>query len=167
MRKNLFSRSWYYFRNGWGTYFAFIFAAINTLTVTYYLAIEKYPVLKEVFPSFIQYVIVITIVGIPLLVFVGYVHYKKTTAYKSEAEIIYESNPYVRRVLVNTEIMLSLNLKLLDKITKLSNNEKLSQQEIDEISKLKTELTEFTEKRSFDNNTDLDYLKFVRQSKQK
>ena len=167
MRKNLFSRSWYYFRNGWGTYFAFVFAAINTLTVTYYLAIDKYPVLKEVFPSFIQYVIIVTIVGIPLLVFVGYVHYKKTTAYKSEAEIIYESNPYVRRVLVNTEIMLSLNLKLLDTITKLSNDEKLSQQEIAEISKLKNELTEFTEKRTFDNAVDLDYLKFVRQSKTK
>ena len=37
---------------GWGTYFAFIFAAINTLTVTYYLAIENYPVLKAIFPSF-------------------------------------------------------------------------------------------------------------------
>ena len=33
-------------------YFAFIFAAINTLTVTYFLAIENYPALKAVFPSF-------------------------------------------------------------------------------------------------------------------
>lgn len=165
MRKNLFSRSWYYFRNGWGTYFAFIFAAINTLTVTYYLAIERYPVLKEIFPSFVQYVIVITIVGIPLLVFVGYIHYKKTTAYKSEAEIIYESNPFIRRVLVNTELLVLLNLQLLDTIAKLSNNEKLSQQEIDEILRLRKELTEFTEKRSFDNNIDLDYLKFMRRSK--
>ena len=29
-------RAWFYFRNGWSLYFAFIFAAINTLTVTYY-----------------------------------------------------------------------------------------------------------------------------------
>ena len=49
-------RGWYYFRMGWSTYFAFIFAAVNTLTVTYYLAIEKVPTLMSIFPTFIQYV---------------------------------------------------------------------------------------------------------------
>ena len=44
-------RAWFYFRNGWSLYFAFIFAAINTLTVTYFLAIERYPVLNEIFPT--------------------------------------------------------------------------------------------------------------------
>ena len=51
-KKNLSFRGWYYFRTGWSTYFAFILAAINTLTVTYFLAIENYPSLKLVFPSF-------------------------------------------------------------------------------------------------------------------
>ena len=44
MKSNLAFRAWFYFRQGWSTYFAFIFAAINTLTVTYYLAIEKIPI---------------------------------------------------------------------------------------------------------------------------
>ena len=53
MRKgNVGFRFWYYFRSGYGTYFAFILAAVNTLTVTYYLAIEKFPTLQAVFPSF-------------------------------------------------------------------------------------------------------------------
>ena len=52
MKRNLAFRAWYYFRMGWSTYFAFIFAAINTLTVTYFLAIDNYPFLQEIFPTF-------------------------------------------------------------------------------------------------------------------
>ena len=52
MRQGLLYRSWYYFRMGWATYFAFIFAAINTLVVTYYLAIEEYPTLLAIYPTF-------------------------------------------------------------------------------------------------------------------
>ena len=73
---------------GWSTYFAFIFAAINTLTVTYYLAIENYPSLKEVFPSFEVYIIIICTTGIPLLTIVGYTHYKRTKARKAEVDIL-------------------------------------------------------------------------------
>ena len=47
-------RGWFYFRQGWSMYFAFLFAAVNTLTVTYYLAIERYPLLHDLFPTFIR-----------------------------------------------------------------------------------------------------------------
>ena len=77
-KNNLMFRAWYYFRQGWSIYFAFIFAAINTLTVTYFLAIDNYPSLKSIFPSFEQYVVILVVIGVPLLVTVGYAHYKKT-----------------------------------------------------------------------------------------
>ena len=77
-KRNLGFRSWYYFRTGWSTYFAFILAAINTLTVTYFLAIENYPSLKTVFPSFEQYIIIIVSIGIPLLITVGYIHFNRS-----------------------------------------------------------------------------------------
>jgi hypothetical protein len=51
-------------------------AALNTLTVTYYLAIEKYPLLQTIFPSFFQYVLIIVSIGVPLLILVGYAHWK-------------------------------------------------------------------------------------------
>ena len=51
MKQNIGFRAWFYFRAGWTTYFAFIFAAINTLTVTYFLAIENYPSLNNIFPN--------------------------------------------------------------------------------------------------------------------
>ena len=78
MGKNLGFRGWYYFRQGWSLYFAFIFAAINTLTVTYFLAIERIPFLTTIFPSFIHYVVITSSVAIPILVLVGYAHWKNS-----------------------------------------------------------------------------------------
>ena len=52
-KKKLGFRAWFYLRTGYAQYFAFIFAAINTLTVTYFLAIENYPFLYT--PSFIVF----------------------------------------------------------------------------------------------------------------
>ena len=155
----MFFRSWYYFRTGWSTYFAFILAAINTLTVTYFLAIENYPVLKSIFPSFEQYVIIIISIGIPLLIFIGYIHFKRTRAFKSEVDVLIESNPYQRRNTVNGEINLKLNLKLISMLIKLSKNESLSENDIKDIQKLYDEITIFSDERKFTNNLDLDYLK--------
>ena len=71
MKRNLAFRSWYYFRMGWATYFAFIFAAVNTLTVTYFLAIENYPSLQVVFPSLVYYIVIVSLIGVPLLYLIG------------------------------------------------------------------------------------------------
>ena len=113
MQKHRGFRAWFYFRNGWSLYFAFIFAAINTLTVTYYLAIEKIPSLQIIFPSFLHYIVIVIIIGIPFLVFIGYAHYKRTAAFRSEVDISIETNPYQRRMVVNTESILRLNLKFV------------------------------------------------------
>ena len=120
MPRNSGFRAWFYFRNGWSLYFAFIFAAINTLTVTFYLAIEKYPDLNWIFPTFFHYILIVVSIGVPLLVLVGYIHYKRSSARKAEVDISYETDAYKARTLVNTEITIALNMKLLDMITKIS-----------------------------------------------
>lgn len=84
MKANLIFRCLYYFRQGWAGYFVFIFSALNTLTVTYYLAIDKIPAIKEIFPSFVIYVIIAVTVGLPILTLVGYIHFKKSYAFKAE-----------------------------------------------------------------------------------
>ena len=161
MKRNIGFRFWFYFRSGWSSYFAFIFAAINTLVVTYYLAIERYPSLESIFPNFIQYVVIIVSVGIPLLILVGYAHWKRTPAYRSEADIWMESNPYQARMLVNSEILLQLNLKLTELIIKQSKNEKASDDELAEITKLQKELSEFSKLRSFSNKKDVTFCKSI------
>ena len=139
MRNNLGFRGWFYFRQGWSVYFAFIFAAVNTLTVTYFLAIDNYPFLKDVFPSFIHYVAVIVLIGIPLLVLVGYAHYKRTASFKAEADIHIEANPHLRRILTNTEFMLTMSLQLSELSMKLMNNEKLTSDEMNNLKQLQIE----------------------------
>ena len=159
MGENLVFRSWYYFRQGWSTYFAFIFAATNTLTVTYFLAVDNYPELKIIFPSFEIYIGIISLIGVPLLVLIGYLHYKKSAAYRSEADIIFEVNPFVRRMLVNTELLIKLNLQLTENMIASSKNQKNSEDEIKNLKKLKDELQQLIDNRSFSNKIDLEYLK--------
>jgi len=161
MGKNTVFRSWYYFRMGWSTYFAFIFAAINTLTVTYYLVIEKVPALEILFPNFIQYVVIISGIGVPVLVAIGYIHYKRSKAFKSEVDIIVETNPYQRRTIVNTELLLETNLKLMEFLVRLSKNEKINEQEIKELIDKNKKISEHMEKRTFSNDIDLNYIRKV------
>jgi hypothetical protein len=136
MKKNYFFRAWFYFRQGWSTYFAFLFAAINTLTVTYYLAIENYPILNDIFPTFLTYVLVITGLGIPILVLIGYMHFKRSSAFKAEADINIEANPHFRRILSNTELLFPILVKILELTTKINNGEKLSEEEQRELKSL-------------------------------
>jgi hypothetical protein len=159
MGKNPAFRAWFYFRQGWSTYFAFIFAAINTLTVTYYLAIDNYPFLKAIFPSFEQYILIIVLIGIPLLVLVGYAHYKKTPSYRAEADVWIESNPYQARVLVNTQFTLALNMKLTGILLKLSSKKEISEEEINEIKDLQLKFLEHVDGRTISNKKDQSYFK--------
>jgi len=161
MKKNVFFRSWFYFRQGWSVYFAFIFAALNTLIVTYYLAIENAPFLKSIFPSFIEYVVTLVAIGVPLLVVVGYAHYKRTSAYKSEAEITSESNPYMARMVSNSEMLLQLNLKMIHLMVKLTNDEKISESELNDVIKLQAEFKNFDLKRSIGDNKDMDFFRQI------
>jgi len=152
-------RAWFYFRNGWTLYFAFIFAAINTLTVTYYLVIDKIPTLLIIFPSFIHYVGIVVSIGIPMLVIIGYIHYKRSPAFKSEASIGFEVNPYIRRNLINSELNLELNLKILTLMLKLTNQEKISENEMDQIKEDTQKIYALIDKRTITSKHDLDHLK--------
>jgi hypothetical protein len=157
--RNLLFRSWFYFRTGWQTYFAFILAAINTLTVTYFLAIENYPSLKTVFPSFEIYILIIVSIGVPLLVLVGFVHFKRSHSFKSEADVLIESNPYQRRNTVNSEIILRLNLQLMSTLLKVAKKEDLSEEEIEEITQLHDEILKLSKDRTLTDNIDMNFLK--------
>ena len=158
MKKNLGFRSWFYFRMGWSTYFAFVFAAVNTLTVTYFLAIENYPVLKEVFPTFTIYIIIIAGLGIPILTLVGYIHFKRTPSYRAEATVMYETNPFARRMFVNSELNLQINQKLIDLILLISKNEKMSGDDISRVYEIQEKLNKFTDERTLSNKKDLNFM---------
>ena len=147
MEKNLGFRGWFYFRTGWATYFAFIVAAINALTVTFFLAIENYPSLSVIFPTFFHYIVIVVGVGVPVLILVGYVHFKKSKSYRAEQDILIETSPHFRRILQNTEILLPMYLKLTELMVKLSENKKLTDKELEAVSKLQKQLNKHIDKR--------------------
>ena len=157
VKESIGFRSWYYFRTGWSTYFAFILAAINTLTVTYFLAIDNYPVLNIIFPSFEFYILIITSIGVPLLIFIGYLHYKRTQAFKSEIDVLIETNPFLRRNAVNVDIILRSNIKLMELILKLSKDT-ISEDELNDMKKIQNEVTDLIKNRSLFNSLDIDYI---------
>ena len=147
MEKNLGFRGWFYFRTGWATYFAFVVAAINALTVTFFLAIENYPLLSVIFPTFFHYIVIVVGIGVPILVLVGYIHFKKSKSFRAEADVLIETNPHIRRILQNTEILLPAYLKLTEIIVKLSENKKLTDEELKEVSKFQNQLNNHIDKR--------------------
>ena len=157
MKSSTGFRGWFYFRMGWSTYFAFILAAINTLTVTYFLAVDNYPALKIIFPSFEIYVLILISIGVPLLIFIGYCHYKKTKAFRSEMDILVESNPFLRRTTVNTDIILRFNINLISLVLKLSKDT-ISEDELNDMKKIQKEITDLIKNRSLFNNLDIDYI---------
>jgi len=119
-----------------------LFAGINTLTVTYYLAIENIPSLKAVFPSFVEYIIIIVTVGIPLLVITGYAHFKRSKAYKSEQEVAIESNPWVYKLSPGHQKMVLFPNQLMMNtlLLKLLTNEKITEDEIKKMKELQKQI---------------------------
>ena len=135
-------RSWFYFRTGWSVYFAFIFAAINTLVVTYFLAIENYPVLQQIFPSFGHYVLITVAIGIPVLIAAGYFHFKRSAGFKSEADVAIETNPHAKRNLLNTEAIVTSYLYSNELMMKVLKNEKISDEEMKKFLELQEKIKE-------------------------
>ena len=118
-------------------------AAINVLTVTYFLAIENYPVLQAIFPTFGHYIAIVVGTGVPLLVLVGYFHYKRSQAYAAEAEINIEANPYWYKIPPgwNREVVFPLYLNMINLMLKMSKNEKLAPDEIEKMSDIQKSLS--------------------------
>ena len=92
--ENLLFRSWYYFRLGYSTYLAFPLGYGSTLVTIYYLAIRNVPGLQELFPKFLMFGVISTVVAVPLSVLIGWVHMKKSGALLKEVEVSAEANPY-------------------------------------------------------------------------
>ena len=89
-----------------------------------------------------------TLVIIPTLTAVGYVHFKKSGSFKAEADIGVEANPHFHRLIKTTEITLPLYIEILDLLTKLSLDQKLSDEEIKRISEVKVNVKDYMTKKT-------------------
>ena len=62
-------------------------------------------------------------------------------------DILVETSPHFRRTLQNTEVLLPSYLILTQLMIKLSENKKLTDKELEEVSKLQKQLNEHIDKR--------------------
>jgi hypothetical protein len=88
------ARAWYYFRLGYSTYLTFLLGYVSTLITVYYLAIKNVPDLLTIFPRFVPFAVLATVIGVPLSVAIGWAHLKRSAAYSSELDIGVEANQY-------------------------------------------------------------------------
>ena len=72
-----------------------------------------------------------------------------------------EVNPYQRRIVVNTESILRLNLRLIDLLLKSSVIEKSSKEDLENITIIQNEISELVKNRTFSNKKDLDFFKKI------
>ena len=117
------------------------------LTVTYFLAVENYPVLDTLFPTFLHYVFIAVVIGVPMLILVGYIHYKRSAAFTAEADINVEAYPYWYKLPPgwNKEVVFPLYLQMINLMIKISKNEKLSTDETKEMSDIQKSLSSLIE----------------------
>jgi hypothetical protein len=127
------ARFWYYFRMGYSTYLNFLLGYVSTLVTVYYLALKSSPALLQIFPKFASFALPATIVGVPLTIFVGWVHLKRSPAFTSELDINVEANPYNYKLTpgVWKEALGPVFLELLVQVRQLSQSQNL----LDETSK--------------------------------
>lgn len=140
-------RLFYYFRIGYGSYLAIFIGVANVLTTTYFLAGKKIPWVHQVFPNFESYVAFCIGVGIPIVVIVGWLHYKKIGTYTQEVAISQQYSPYNYKFTpgYNREVFAPAYIAILEMNIKRIKGEKLTQQEIDNITSLEKKLKELME----------------------
>lgn len=107
------------------------------------------PPLKEIFPSFALYVFILSSLAIPILIVIGYVHVKRSQAYKAEIDVQFEVNPYFKKILLNSEEILRQQSIVSDILIKLAQNEKLTEGEFANIMDIKNKLEENVNNKAF------------------
>jgi hypothetical protein len=120
-------RSWYYFRLGYGTYLTFVLGYASTLVTVYYLAIKNMPPLLDIFPHFVGFAVLATVLGAPLAVVIGWVHLKRSGLFSSELDIGVEANPYNYKLPpgVSMEVMTPATLITLRMLRKIAETDGL------------------------------------------
>jgi len=127
---------------GYATYLTFLLGYISTLITVYYLAIKNIPELLNIFPKFVPFAVLSTMIGVPLSIVIGWLHLKRSAAFSAEADIGIEANPYYYKLIPGKEeVYAPLYLELLVQMKRLAKVQGLmSPEEISRIEDLERKL---------------------------
>lgn len=99
-----------FYRHGFAYYIAPLIQAVNTIILVYFVAGDKIFFIRDTFPHILIFVLFAVTVALPIVILVGYVHYRR--AYKSEAQVLYENNPFHYK-LIGKDYVLYRAIRLL------------------------------------------------------
>jgi hypothetical protein len=96
-------RAWFYFRQGYNLYLAFFIGFASNIVVLFRLGISDNKYLSGIFPSLTVFTVVGLLVAVPVGIFAGLYHMKRTGAYAADASVATEANPYIYKVVPGKE----------------------------------------------------------------
>ncbi len=140
-------KSFFYIRTGYTIYLAMFVGVINVLTTSYFLSIKNIPVILDIFPTFEIYVLSLIFIAIPIITFVGWVHFKRIGTYSVEAATYQKAYPYNYKLQpgYNKEVFGPAYLAILRLNMKKITDEKLTEAEEKEIMNLESLLIKLIE----------------------
>ena len=140
-------KSFFYLRTGYTIYLAMFVGIINILTTSYFLSIKNVPVILEIFPRFEIYIITVILIGIPIVTFTGWLHFKRIGTYSAEASAYQKAFPFNYKLQpgYNIEVFGPAYLIILKLNMKKITGEKLTRDEEKEILHLESLLRKLIE----------------------
>jgi len=109
----LLFRAWFYFRQGYNVYLAFLIGFASNIVVLYRLGVTDNKYLSAIFPSLTVFTIAGLIIAVPVGILTGLYHMKRTGAFAADASVSIEANPYVYRAVPGKEREVFLPLMML------------------------------------------------------
>ncbi len=109
----LLYRSWFYFRTGYNLYLAFLIGFASNIVVLFKLGVADNKYLAPLFPSLTVFTIIGLLFAVPVGIFTGLYHMKRSGAYAADASVSLEANPYIYKVLPGKEAEVFLPLWVL------------------------------------------------------
>lgn len=117
-------RAWYYFRTGYAIYVSFLVGLVSNIIVIYSLGIK--PVIASgtepgtlgsvfdlLFPHLLNFAVIAIVVSVPVCVYIGILHMKRTGAYEADASVATEEHPYAYKAVPGKEQEVFVPLMML------------------------------------------------------
>lgn len=140
-KRNIF-KCYSYFRSGYALYLAAGIGLTNVLTTSYFLAIQEVPFILEIFPTFYLYIATVIAIGTPIVITIGWLHFKRIGIFAAEVAIYAQVNPYNYKLAPghNLEVFGPAFVQILNINRKKLLGEKLTEEEIVEIKRIERRL---------------------------
>jgi hypothetical protein len=130
------TKAFFYLRTGYSFYFVFVISGLNALMIAYFVVgdPDKVEWIRYIFPHFIWFALFSIIIGVPMMIGVGYWHFTRQQ-YKSEMEVTWQNNPYYFKLIGHQRIMFELFIEIIKELKQTNQYSKEKTERHDKLIK--------------------------------